>query len=116
VWRSGATIQLRFDFRREYDLEKLHFWNYTSENFDVDTATFTFFDSDEVKTGELSFSPQLGASPIFAEDVLLENISKVRYVDVLLSGSNNEVDFQNIGFTGKSLNTSLSLIFQDHFE
>ncbi|HKJ25416.1 MAG TPA: PEP-CTERM sorting domain-containing protein, partial [Myxococcota bacterium] len=42
-----------------------------------------------------------GSNPIYAEDYELAFPSKVRFVNVVLSGSNGEVDFNNIGFTGE---------------
>ena len=38
--------------------------------------------------------------PIFAEDFTLAFPGKVQFVDAELSGSNLQVDFNNLGFTG----------------
>ena len=47
-------------------------------------------------------SPALGSSPgIRAQDITLAAPLNVRYVTVFLSGSNRQVDFQNIGFTAE---------------
>ncbi|MCW5626334.1 MAG: PEP-CTERM sorting domain-containing protein, partial [Burkholderiales bacterium] len=37
---------------------------------------------------------------IYAENYALAFPSNVRYVNAVLSGSNNQVDFNNMGFTG----------------
>ena len=108
VWVSGAALELRFDFGIEYDLSTLHLWNYHSENFDVDDIDFTFFDGSNSLVGSLlNVAPLLGngngsdATPIFAQDYALSFPSRVRYVNAVLSGSNNQVDFNNLGFTAR---------------
>jgi hypothetical protein len=108
VWVSGGILELIFDFGTEYDLTGLHFWNYHSEGFDVDNIDLTFRDGSMNAVGSISsISPALGngtgsdSSPIFAEDIALSFPAKVRFVTAILSGSNAEVDFNNIGFTGE---------------
>jgi hypothetical protein len=107
VWVSGGTLELVFDFGIEYDLSTLHFWNYHTESYDVDNIDFTFYDASNVFAGSLlNVNPSLGGSApsdstaIFAENYSLSFPSKVRYVNAVLSGSNNQVDFNNLGFTG----------------
>jgi hypothetical protein len=107
VWVSGGALELVFDLGVEHDLSTLHFWNYHTESFDVDDIDFTFFDASNVLVGSLfNIAPALGGSsssdstPIFAENYDLSFPSKVRYVNALLSGSNGQVDFNNIGFSG----------------
>jgi len=107
VWVSGGPLSLRFDLLVEYDLTNLHFWNYHSEGFDVDDIDFRFFDASNNLVGTLSnVAPQLGgtapndATLIFAETINLSFPSRVRFVEAVLTGSNNEVDFNNLGFTG----------------
>lgn len=96
----GGGLELAFDFQIEYDLSVLHFWNYTSEGYDVDNIDFTFFNGANVQVGALSLTPDLGTSPgITSQDIVLAAPLNVRYVTAFLSGSNREVDFQNIGFT-----------------
>lgn len=96
----GGGLELLFDFQIEYDISTLHFWNYTSESFDVDNIDFTFFSAADVEVGSLSIAPALGSSPgIKAQDILLEAPLNVRYVKAFLTGTNRQVDFQNIGFT-----------------
>ncbi|MEQ8936146.1 MAG: hypothetical protein RIE56_10190 [Amphiplicatus sp.] len=96
----GGGLELLFDFGQEYDITTLHFWNYDSEGYDVDNVDFTFFNGANAEVGALSVAPNLGASPaIFAQDLLLAAPLNVRYVVAFLTGSNREVDFQNIGFT-----------------
>ena len=97
---DGGGLELLFDFGIEYDLSVLHFWNYTSEGFDVDNVAFTFFNGNNVQNGMLSVTPDLGSSPgIRAQDIALAAPLNVRYVTAFLTGSNRQVDFQNIGFT-----------------
>lgn len=99
----GGGLELLFDFRQEYDISTLHFWNYDSEGYDVDDIAFTFFNAQKVEVGSLSVTPDLGASPaIFAQDIVLAAPLNVRYVTAFLSGSNRQVDFQNIGFTAEA--------------
>jgi hypothetical protein len=97
---TGGGLELRFDFFERYDIQTLHFWNYTSEGYDVDLVDFSFFDAGGSFVGALSVQPALGSSPgIRAQDIQLPAPLGVRYVTAFLSGSNREVDFQNIGFT-----------------
>jgi len=106
VWSTGAPLELRFDFGIEYDLKTLHLWNYHSESFDVDEIDFTFFDGSNALVGSLlDVFPLLGngdgsdSTPIFAQDYALSFPSRVRYVTAFLSGSNGQIDFNNLGFT-----------------
>ncbi len=98
----GGGLELVFDFGRAYDISTLHFWNYTSEAYDVDNINFTFYDGAHGFQGSLSVSPDLGSSPgIRAQDIELAAPLNVQYVTAILSGSNRQVDFQNIGFTAE---------------
>lgn len=100
--QAGGGLELVFDFGQEYDISTLHFWNYTSEDYDVDNIDFTFFNQSNVEVGSLSISPDLGTSPgITAQDIVLAAPLNVRYVIAFLTGSNRQVDFQNIGFTAE---------------
>lgn len=102
IWFSGGGLELLFDFNQEYDISTLHFWNYTAENFDVDNIDFTFFDSASTQVGSLSVQPALGSSPgIKAQDIALAAPLNVQFVTAFLTGTNDEVDFQNIGFTAE---------------
>jgi hypothetical protein len=108
VWVSNGVLELNFDFRRDYDLTTIHFWNYHTESYDVDNIDFKFYDSNNNLIGTLpNYTPTVGGSapsdstPIFAQDYSLALPSKVRYVNAVLSGSNGQVDFNNLGFTGK---------------
>ena len=107
VWVSGSTLDLDFDFGIEYDLGVFHFWNYHSEDFDVDEIDLTFYDASMTVVGTLDdVSPALGNStgfdsdPIFAQSIALDFPSNARYVNAVLSGTNGQVDFNNMGFTG----------------
>lgn len=98
----GGGLELLFDFGQSYDISTLHFWNYTGEDFDVDNIDFTFFDQNNSQVGALSILPSLGTSPgILSEDINLAAPLNVQFVTAFLTGSNREVDFQNIGFTAE---------------
>ncbi len=105
VWVSGGTLELDFDFGIEYDVTTVHFWNYFAEGFDVDEIDFQFFDGNNNLVGSLlDVMPALGGAggnPIFSEDIPVAFPSNVRFVNAVLSGSNNQVDFNNIGFTAQ---------------
>ncbi len=105
VWVSGGPLELDFDFGVEYDLLELHFWNYFGEGFDVDNIDFTFFDANNSLVGTLlGVAPALGgggSNPIFAENYALAFPGKVQFVNAVLTGTNGEVDFNNLGFTGE---------------
>ena len=105
-WFSGAddaVLEIVFDFGEEYAITELHFWNYDGEGCDVDFIEFSFFDGSFSPVGSpISLMPALGSTPnIFAEDISLVSPLNVQSVTALLSGSNGEVDFQNIGFTAE---------------
>lgn len=96
----GGGLELVFDLGIAYDISTLHFWNYTDESYDVDNVDFTFFDSFGQQVGTLSVQPALGTFPgITAQDISLAAPLNVRTVTAFLTGSNAQVDFQNIGFT-----------------
>lgn len=96
----GGGLELLFDFGQAYDIQTLHFWNYDGEAFDVDNVSFKFFDVGNQQVGALGIQPALGSSPaIYAQDIELAAPLNVRYVSAFLTGTNAQVDFQNIGFT-----------------
>ncbi len=98
----GGGLELKFNFNQSYDISMLHFWNYTSESYDVDNIDFTFFNNTNTQVGSLSISPDLGSTPgIKAQDILLAAPLNVQFVTAFLTGSNKQVDFQNIGFTAE---------------
>ncbi len=100
--QAGGGLELLFDFQIEYDINTLHFWNYNSESYDVDEVAFVFFDGANAQVGALSVEPALGSTPaIAAEDITLSAPLNVRYVSAFLTGTNRQVDFQNIGFTAE---------------
>ncbi len=104
IWFTASEddggLELLFDFGVGYDISTLHFWNYTAEGFDVDDIGFTFFNPANVQVGMQSLQPALGSSGgILAQDIALPSPLNVQFVTVFLSGTNREVDFQNIGFT-----------------
>lgn len=96
----GGGLELLFDFGQAYDIQTLHFWNYNGEAYDVDKVSFKFFDAGNQQVGALDVLPALGNSPaIYAQDIELAAPLNVRRVSAFLTGSNAQVDFQNIGFT-----------------
>lgn len=98
----GGGLELVFDLIQSYDVTTLHFWNYTDETYDVDNIDFTFFDASNVQVGSLSIQPNLGTSPgITAQDIALAAPLNVRSIKAFLTGSNRQVDFQNMGFTAE---------------
>lgn len=104
IWYSFGNpadgLELIFDFGVSYDITTLHFWNYDGESFDVDNVDFSFYDSVGSLIGTQSLSPALGApGSIAAEDISLVSPLNTRSVTAFLTGSNGQVDFQNIGFT-----------------
>lgn len=106
VWVSNGVLELDFDFGIEYDLQTFHFWNYHSEAYDVDDIDMSFYDSAMNLVGTINdVMPALGngtgsdSDPIFAENITLSFPAKVQFVNMFLSGSNSQVDFNNIGFT-----------------
>lgn len=101
VWFTGDELVLEFDFGQEFDLTALHFWNYHTEQYDVDLIEFFFLDSDDELVGWLDFKPELGVGVVQqAQDYALDFPSRIQYVVAAFSGSNGEVDFNNLGFTG----------------
>ncbi|MGB3512822.1 MAG: hypothetical protein WBA93_27115 [Microcoleaceae cyanobacterium] len=104
----GGGLELLFDFGQKYDLTTLHFWNYDEEIFDVDNIDFTFFNEDNIQVGQLSVTPALGTAPrVTAEDISLDAPLNVQFITAFLSGTNRQVDFQNLGFTGQVSNPSV---------
>ncbi|MFK8031626.1 MAG: thrombospondin type 3 repeat-containing protein [Gammaproteobacteria bacterium] len=106
VWYSasanGGGLELEFDLLGAYNITTLHFWNYTAEGFDVDNIEFSFFNGDS-SVGSLTIQPELGSSPgITAQDIILDAPLNVTSVVAFLTGSNRQVDFQNIGFTASN--------------
>lgn len=99
VWAEGETI-FYFDLQADYELNAIHFWNFNEEGFDVDAIQFLFYDSSETLISQISVEPQIGFEDILAEDFAVD-VDNVRYVRAILTGSNGQVEFQNIGFSGE---------------
>ncbi len=102
VWITDLSLELDFDLGASYDLTTMHFWNYFTESFDVDDIDMIFFDEAGTEIGQiLDLAPSLSAgNPVTAENIEIAFPSGVRFINMTLSGTNGEVDFQNIGFTG----------------
>lgn len=105
IWYTfapGGGLELRFDLGQSYDISTLHFWNYNGEAYDVDQIDFSFFDAANTSVGGLTINPALGSpGGIEAEDISLAAPLNVRYVTAFLTGTNGQVDFQNMGFTAE---------------
>lgn len=106
IWVSGKPLEIEFNLKSDYDLKTFHFWNYHGETWDVDDIDLRFYDASRNLVGSLlNIAPALGnatgfdSTPIFAQNFAI-NFSDVRYVNATLSGSNGEIDFNNIGFSG----------------
>ena len=115
VWYSmganqGLPLDLVFTFDKEYDLSTFHFWNYFGEGFDVDVIAFETFDAlgASLDTGTLNpvAGTHLGGEVIAPEDYAF-NYSGVKSIRMFLSGSNGQVDFNNLGWTGSASNTNV---------
>ena len=115
IWYSFDSdlggLELLFDLGLEYDISTLHFWNYNAETYDVDNIDFSFFDGANSSVGNLSIAPALGdPGGIEAQDIVLAAPLNVRYVTAFLTGSNGEVDFQNMGFTAEPATWAMMLL------
>ncbi len=104
IWHTGEQLEVIFDIGEDHLITSIHFWNYTAENFDVDLIEVKFLDSESNNTGTLELTPSLGGTPIFAEDFAVNPPVIAKSLEVVLKGSNNQNDFQNMGFTGMRIN------------
>ena len=102
-------LELVFDFGVSYDITTLHFWNYAFDNFSVDSVDFSFFDSLDQLIGQQTIMPLPSGSEsnITAQDYALLSPINTRSVTAFLTGTNGEVDFQNIGFTANTSDPDL---------
>ena len=104
VWHTGEQLELLFDFQESYCVNTVHFWNYNGEGYDVDNVEITFFDIANEITGAVSFDPALGVfGDITAEDIAVDPLVAARFATAIIKGSNEQSDFQNIGFTATRL-------------
>jgi len=102
VRNGGLPLELIFNLGAEYDLTELHFWNYHTEAFDVDEINFSFFTAAMGLVGTLDFFPTIGVGVNQeAQDYLLSFPARVQFVNAKFSGTNGQVDFNNVGFTGE---------------
>ena len=120
VWVRGNPLELHFDLLEDYRLLTLHFWNYHSESYDVDDIVLTFFDSSGAEIGApFQASPRLGneagsdSVPIMPETFKIGTPSPVRSVRVVLSSTNNQIDWNNIGFSGVPLSSEEGGVFSE---
>ncbi|MFG0305780.1 MAG: GC-type dockerin domain-anchored protein [Phycisphaerales bacterium JB040] len=102
VWVSGGHLEVDFDLGDSYDLTTMHFWNYYTETYDVDNIDMVFYNESGVEIGQpIGIQPQMSSgNPVVAEHIAVDFPSGVRFINMVLSGTNNQVDFQNLGFTG----------------
>lgn len=103
IFFSGKQLELVFDFKEEFELDTAHFWNYaTAEHSDTDNIELTFFNARNELIGSVALEPERGngrAGEIFAQDFPMGGVQKTRFVHALFTGTNETVDFVNIGFT-----------------
>lgn len=120
VWVSGGQLELVFDFGAEYDLESFHLWNYVTEFYDIDRVDLEFFNDSMVSVGSFDvIDPVLGNEegseffPIVGESIAVGTPKNVRFVKAVFSGTNNQVDFNNAGFTGQLSATTCPALLGD---
>ncbi len=107
VTLSNASLELDFDLGISHELiTHFHFWNFNGETFDVDQISLNFSDQNNslINSTPIVLTPTF-APPgplIFAEDFDI-SVSDARYVNALLTGTNGQVSFLNIGFTAVPL-------------
>lgn len=107
TWWTPGPLELIFDLGASHELVQIHFWNYFTEDFDVDHIDFTFFDDEDNSiVGLMSVSPRAGENIhgqntdwVVAETYTLEAPTKTRRVSATLTSTNGEIYFSNIGFT-----------------
>lgn len=100
VWVRSQPLHLIFDLLTNYDLQTLHFWNYYTEQYDVDVIDLTFLDAGNNVVGTMhNIALATGTNPTTAENITI-SATNVHYVSAVLTGSNGEIDFNNMGFTG----------------
>ena len=101
-WHTGEQLQLDFEFDQSQLVSNVHFWNYFSESYDVDSVDIVFSDTHGQQTGEVSFSPDLGANnAIVSQSFAVNPPVPAAFASAVLKGSNGQNDFQNIGFTSQ---------------
>jgi|GEM_PF-6885864 len=102
VWVSGGHLEIDFDLGASYDLSMMHFWNYYTETYDVDDIGMIFYNEAGVEIGvPIAIEPSVSSgNPVVAEHIVVAFPPGVRYINMTLTGTNSQVDFQNIGFTG----------------
>lgn len=107
--QNGGGLELVFDFGVSYDITTLHFWNYAHDNYSADQVDFMFFDSIGQLIGQQTINPAHSGSEsnITAQDYALVSPLNTRSVKAFLTGTNRQVDFQNIGFTANVSDPSL---------
>lgn len=115
VWINGGHLELEFTLLAPARLDTFHFWNYHGEGYDVDRVLLTCYDaSDQVVAVYDLVDPVLGNStgsdstPIAAQDFPIGTSAIVTRMNALLTGSNGQVDFNNMAFTGRVAETGCS--------
>lgn len=99
---SATPLEVDFDLGAEYDLVTLHFWNYWLETYSTDLIDFILGDGQGQQVAAPSFVPDEGVNT--GESIAPAHspfaYGGVRYVNARFSGTNGNVDFNNIGWTG----------------
>jgi len=100
VWHTGEQLELVFDFQREYELRTVHFWNYFTDFYGVDTVELVFSSELNEPVGTMTLNPELGINnAIVSEDFDLAEPLMVRFVQATITNESQSTDFQNMGFT-----------------
>lgn len=105
VWynKTSDGLELDFNFGAEYDLSNLYFWNFYTEFYDVDQIDFILKDSTNTLIASPTLFPQIGTN-LGSEEIPSVAYSfeydEVQYVNAIFTGTNNQVDFNNIGWMG----------------
>lgn len=107
VWWSGGDLELVFNFDVDYLVTTIYFWNYFTEQYDVDGIDFAFYDMQGMLQRSFSVLPRMGenaaganANNIVAEEIPVEPFAKGSRVVATLNGTNSQIDFQNMVFVG----------------
>lgn len=96
-------MRIDFDLGATYDFSTFHFWNYVTENYDVDRIDFVLSDARGGRVAEATVYPETGVDlggELIAPGTLAFKFAAVRFVSLTFSGTNNHVDFNNLGWTG----------------
>jgi hypothetical protein len=103
VWWNPSPLELVFSFTKDYDLSKVLFWNYNTEDYDVDSMLLEFYNVNGQVIGSLNVGTlalgRLENGLNMAETIAFPTVYRnVRRVSAVLNATNGELDFQNLLF------------------